>query len=494
MAHLDSFRTARWVRTANLVLQAVLFFTFFGGLNYVARNHAWRFDLTEHRRYSLSPETLSWVQHLKAPVELIATLPDDSENPLVRGLLGEYQHAAELNPNGRITIRYLDIDLQRGQAEKLGIAQPNAIMLRCEGRSRVLLIDELYQLNKSKERVGFQGEQVLTAAILDVSEPTPVKIYFLVGHGELRPDNTDPRIGLSSFRDQLLARNFRVDAIDLTIEGKVPDDASLVIAVAPHSAFSRAEQEQLRRFLMDRAGRLILFLEPGESTSALGLQELLFEDWSVIVDDDRVVDLGKENVDDDGDLLIHAYQPHPVMDSLTRDEKWLRFGLTRSLRPDKFHSGSTGLSTVTLAAVSKTAWGERNYRATTARYDKDYDIRAHSGLDLDERLGVIVASERVGTRGNLPISVRGGRLVVFGTGDLVANGRMAMAGNFDVVYNAVNWTTDRELQLNIPPRPIERFHLSLSSGQLVNLYYTLVFAVPGGAALLGLLVYWTRRK
>lgn len=494
MAHLDSFRTARWVRTANLVLQAVLFFTFFGGLNYLARNHAWRFDLTEHRRYSLSPETLSWVHALKAHIEIVATLPDDSENPLVRGLLGEYQHAAELNPSGRITLKYLDVDLQRGQAEKLGIEQPNAIVLLCQDRRRVLLVDELYQLNKNKERVSFQGEQVLTAAILDVSEPTPVKIYFLQGHGELRPDDTDAHRGLSIFRDQLRVRNFRVDAIDLNIERKIPDDASLVIAVAPRTTFSRFEQEQLRRFLTDRAGRLILFLAPGESTSALGLQELLFEDWSVIVDDDRVVDVGKENVDDDGDLLIHAYQPHPIMDSLAREDRWLRFGATRSLRPDTFHSSSAGLSTVTLAAVSKTAWGEKNYRAPTASYDEGIDIRARRGLDVDERLGVIVASERVGTRGNLPISVRGGRLVVFGTGDLVANGRIAMAGNLDVVYNAVNWTTDRELQLNIPPRPIERFHLSLSAGQLVNLYYTLVFAVPGGAALLGLLVYWTRRK
>ncbi len=46
MPPFDSFRAARWVRTLNLVLQAVLFLTLFAGLNYLARNHAWRFDLT----------------------------------------------------------------------------------------------------------------------------------------------------------------------------------------------------------------------------------------------------------------------------------------------------------------------------------------------------------------------------------------------------------------------------------------------------------------
>jgi hypothetical protein len=495
MANVDSFRTARWVRTFNLVLQAVLFFTFFAGLNYLAHNHAWRrFDLTELRRYSLSPETLSWVQHLPSPVEIIATLPNDAENPAVRGLLGEYQHAAESNPNGRIGLKYLDVDLQRNQAVNLGVEQPNAIVLLCQGRRHVLLVDELYQHNKTKERIAFLGEQVLTAAILDVSQPEPKKIYFLAGHGELRLNDPDERRGLSKLRDQLQVRNFTLDTIDLTIERKIPDDAALVVAVAPHKTYKPAEQELLRRYLSDNAGRFILFLEPGERASELGLQELLFEDWSVIVDDDRVLDTGQEFVADDGDLLIHAYQPHPITDSLLREDLWLRFGSTRSMRPDTFHSGSSGLNTVTIAAASQTAWGEKDYLKPTAKYDEGVDIRAKRGLDVDERLGVIVASERVGTRGNLPISVRGGKLVVFGTGDLVANGRYAIAGNLNVFLNAVNWTTDRDNQLKIPSRPIERYHLSLSAGELADLYYTLVFALPGGAALLGLLVYWTRRK
>ena len=54
MATYDSFRAARWIRFTNLILQAILFLSLFAGLNYIALNHAWRFDLTENRRYSLS--------------------------------------------------------------------------------------------------------------------------------------------------------------------------------------------------------------------------------------------------------------------------------------------------------------------------------------------------------------------------------------------------------------------------------------------------------
>ena len=104
MAAFESFRRARWVRTTNLVLQAVLFVTLFGGLNYLAGNHAWRFDLTRYRRYSLSPETLAYLKELRSPVRIIVTVAEDSASPEIRGLLREYAYATEGNPDGRISV------------------------------------------------------------------------------------------------------------------------------------------------------------------------------------------------------------------------------------------------------------------------------------------------------------------------------------------------------------------------------------------------------
>ncbi|MSU23816.1 MAG: ABC transporter [Opitutus sp.] len=492
MAHLDSFRTARWLRTFNLVLQAGLFLSLFLGLNYLARSHAWRFDLTQHRRYSLSPETLSWVKNLPQPVTIIATLSHNHENPELRGLLEEYKHATATRPAGKITVEYLDVYERRRRAEELHVEQPNTITLVCADRRRVVLVDELYRM-KQKQRDAFLGEQALTAALLDVADPNRKKIYFLVGHSELRPEDPEPQHGLSALRDQLRLRNFDVSSVDLTIERKIPADAALLISVAPQTSFSRAEQELLRQYLGANAGRLILLLAPGIGTSALGLQDLLLDDWGVIVDDDILYDTGKENTTDDGDLLIHAFhQQHPIMRSLFDTGAWLRFGATRSLRPDPTRSASNGLNTVALAAASPAARGDRDYRNRTG--PKADPIRPLPGLEGRDGLGVIVASEKVAVKDNLPFSVRGGRLVVFGTGDFVDNERLGSAGNFTVFLGAINWTVDRDAQLSIPPRQIERFRLSLSAGDLLNLRYALLLALPGASLLLGLLVYWTRRS
>jgi ABC-type uncharacterized transport system involved in gliding motility auxiliary subunit len=163
------------------------------------------------------------------------------------------------------------------------------------------------------------------------------------------------------------------------------------------------------------------------------------------------------------------------------------------VRPDPGRAAGNGLTTITLAATSTEAWGEVDFLHFPYTYTRDADIRPRPGMEPKDRLGVIVAAEKVAAREGLAFSVRGGRIVVFGTGDLITNKYIAVAGNQNIFLGAVNWTVDRDTQLNIPARPVERFQLSLSAGDLAKLRYALLFALPGAAALLGLIVYWTRR-
>lgn len=491
MALTDSFRAVRWLRTLNLVLQAVLVVTFFGGLNYVAKNHAWRFDLTQQRKFSLSPESLSYVKNLPRPVHVVLTLSNDEDNPEVKGLIDEYVYATEERTAGRITKEALDVYQNRRRSEELGVDQAGILVLLSGDKRRIVTIDELYTL-KDKKRDAFRGEQVLTSAILDVSMLKREKIYFITGHGELRVDNADAQIGLSALRDQLKVRNFDVEPLDFTAVRRIPPDASLLVIVAPQSAFSRQEQEMLRQYLGTNAGRLMLFLPPGRSTTSLGIDDLLL-DWGVLVHHDFIVD--PDNLTENFELLVRAFTAtHPITKSLVDSgSQPLRLSAARSVIPDPGRSLGAGLNVITLAATSTNAWGERGFRPNEPpRYDPGVDTRPIAGMEPPNRLGVIVASERLAVRDNLPFSVPGGKLVVFGTGDLVANGRLDNASLL-VALNAVNWAVDRDHQLAIPPRPIERFQLTLTATDFTRLRYALLLVLPGAALLLGLLVYWTRR-
>jgi hypothetical protein len=498
MPVLDSFRAARWTRTLNLVLQAVLFLTLFGGLNYLARNNASRFDLTSQRRYSLSAETRSYLQNLPRPIRIVVTLTEDSDNEEIaqvyrdmRGLLREYAYATESDDNRRITVDYLDVYQRRRDADQLGIEEANQIVLICGDNRRTVMLDEIYKLENGVKRVAFQGEQAITSAILDVSNPEKKKIYFLTGHGELSPEVVDPIRGLSALGDGLRQRNFEVSTVNLGSTRKVPSDASLLVAVAPQGEFQPLEQELLRQYLAANAGRLILLLAPGRPH---GLEELLL-DWGMVVDDDIIHDTGSEDMTEERELLLRSLTPHPVTQSLIDYSLQPRIGPARSVRPDPGRSTGNGLNVTTLAATSTTAWGEVSYRQrTTYEYNPGVDIRPIPGMEPRDRLGVVVASERVGARDNLPFTVRGGRLIVFGTGDLIANNRIAIVDNQNIFLGAVNWMVERDANFSMPARVIERFQLSLSASELTRLRYSLVLALPSVAALLGLIVYWTRRS
>jgi ABC-type uncharacterized transport system involved in gliding motility auxiliary subunit len=489
---VESFRVARWIRTLNLALQAVLFLTLVSGINYLARTHPWRFDLTRYRRFTLSAETLAYLRELPLPVHIVVTSTSQAEDdPEIKGLLGEYAYATEASPSARVTVEYIDLYEDRRKTEKYGVDKPGLILLMCGDKRSVLTPDLLYHY-ENKVKKEFIGEQAVTAAILDVSNPDRKKIYFLRGHGELQPDDVDPARGLSTVRDELIQRNYDVETLELAAERMIPPDAALLVSVAPQDPFTPFEQELLRQYLNAGAGRLVLFLAPQTRT---GLNDLLVDDWGVLVDDDLILDPASDSMTEEGDLIVRAFTPHPITQNLMDYKMVLTFGRTRSVRPLPGRPASAGLSVVTLAATSKSAWGEINSTQRGIQpFTPGIDIKGLPRIDPADRLGVAVASERVPVSGDLLFSVKSGKLVVIGTGDMISNARVSMTGNFQLFLGMINWTVGRDASLNVPARPIERFSLSLSAGDLARLRYTLMLALPGIAALLGMAVYWARRN
>lgn len=485
-----SFRSVRWTRTANFFLQAVLLLTLFASLNYIARHYAWRFDLTHNHRYSLSPETLSYLKNFQRPVSVVVTLTDDHENELiaqayrdVSALLREYVYATTGNERGGLSVEYLDVYQRKRDADALGIERANAVYVISGDNRREVTLDELYLVEDQKKKA-FLGEQALTAAILDVSQGEKKKIYFLEGHGEMALDDVTPDRGLSSLHEHLRLRNYSLEHLDLGRTRKVPEDAALIVIAGPQGRCSPAEEELLRQFLSARAGRVIALLAP---TYPHGLDNLLF-DWGILADDVLIYDNGSSGRNESGDLILTAAAgKHPVTQSLRSYKIPLRFGSSRSVRPDPGRTLDNNLVVTPLIQASATAWGERNYRSRERAVFTP-------GEDLAPTLSIATVSERVSTRGDLPFSVPGGRILVAGSADWVANANLGNIGNLSFLLSAVNWATDRDTQLNVPARPIQEYQFSLTQSQVRRLRQSLIFILPAVITLAGFIVYWTRRR
>jgi ABC-type uncharacterized transport system involved in gliding motility auxiliary subunit len=237
---------------------------------------------------------------------------------------------------------------------------------------------------------------------------------------------------------------------------------------------------------------MMLFIPPAlpvnEQQEATGLESLLY-DWGVLADDVVVYDTDAASISDTNDLILNAFDAkHPITQQFISNQIKVRFGVSRSVRVNPMRSNDESLTVTRLIGTnSEHAWGERSYRLSF-HYDP--------GIDMPPKaLGFAVASERVTAKDkNLQYSVQAGRLVTFSCADFISNNRLGNEGNLTLVLSSINWLVGRDAQLNVAARPIEKFQLTLNQQELLRLRYSLLFGLPGAAALLGLIVYWTRRR
>lgn len=490
----DSFQANRRLRTINLVLQAILFLTLFAGVNFLALRYSWRFDLTRNRFFSLSAETRSYLEQLAEPVHIVVAFdpqPDNDEDAQARrdvsSLVREYTHALGRDGRPVVSSEELDVFQQTRRAASLGITGQNVVVFVCGERRRYVSRGDLYVIENG-EKKAFIGERAFTAAILDVTAATKQKLYFLTGHGEMEPGSVAAESGLSQLRDELRARNFDLDLLDLAKTRLIPDDAALLLAVGPRTPYLPEEQDKLREFLANKSGRLLLALPPGNNPNR-GLDQLL-QDWGIRGEDVLLIEPSEQDRSEGGDIIFRRFATHPITKIFVDNQITIMSGWCRVVRPEPNRPQDPTLKITSLVGATPAAWGERTFHhgETSATYDAGIDLK---GTTNAPSLPVAVVSERV-TAANLPFSVRGGRLIAFGMADLFANNRLD-GGNLVLVRNAINWATERDTQLNIPPRPIAKFQLTLSQTELGKLRLGLLLIVPGIVALIGLFVYWTRR-
>ena len=489
-SRFNEFRFARRFRTANRLVQILLSLSLIFALNFISANYFKRIDLTKSGAYTLAPESKAYIRQLKEPVEIIVTIPKETdENALeiirddLNKLLREYEFAGMRGGKAFISVEFVDIYRQRKRAQELAtnynLTKENAIIIASGDKVREISQIGLYEYDDGKSR-GFRGEQIFTSAILDVSTKKAEKIYFLVGHGEMRLDDVDPLRGLSQLESFLRERNFELATLDLAIDAGVPEDASLLVVPSPQASLRPEEVEKLRRYMSDRNGRMITMIDPGRRH---GMDELFF-DWGVLTEDTAVEDNGTDSNAQGGDLIIRRFAEHPITQLLIEYQITALFGKPRSVRTDPLSFNDSRLQVHQLIGTSEQSWAERDYRTQIPPvFDAKRDQPGPVSI-------ATVSSRSSGTE--LGITIPGGRMVVFGNSDFIANNRLRAFGNHTLFINSVNWSLDRTSLLNIPTRKLESYQIVMSESDLQRML--IYFAgIPSITAVLGLLVFLIRR-
>jgi ABC-type uncharacterized transport system involved in gliding motility auxiliary subunit len=85
------------------------------------------------------------------------------------------------------------------------------------------------------------------------------------------------------------------------------------------------------------------------------------------------------------------------------------------------------------------------------------------------------------------------RLVVIGTSRFVDNSSLG-GGNLDFFMNSVNWLLQREQLMAVSPKVPDEFRLDMSPSQQHAVYMLVIGGLPLLVAILGSVVWLSRRK
>jgi ABC-type uncharacterized transport system involved in gliding motility auxiliary subunit len=495
-------RRRQMVKTGTLGAAVLLLTALLLIVNYFGFKYYKRFDWTRTHLYSLSPKTRSILAHLHQDVNAVVFLsPQDELYSPLKETLARY---AAVSP--RVHVREIDPEKRPIEAQKL-IDQYNVkndgLVLDSGKNRRVLDKAELadfdfsgVQFGQKAQMTGFKGEQVITSALLQLSEGRKPKALFTTGHGESSLDDPGPR-GLAGAQEALARDDFEVSEWASLGKPAVPPGTDVVVIAGPKGSFVQPELDALTAYLKGD-GRLLVLLDPVMGRAAGGLVPTGLEAWlagyGVKVDNDIVVDpgnplpfFGPETI------FVNKYGDHPITRPLSRDKLPSLLSLVRSLGK----GNAPGYTVTPLLETTPGGWGETDlgHLEKVAKDPTDIQGPVTVAVAVNQGAPEPPADPDAPPPPPKPASTKGPRLVVVGDSDFAGNQLLqANFGNSVLLSNSMNWLVDRQQLLSIPPKKTEQVHLSLTQSEIRTVYLLSLFVLPGLGVVLGALVYVKRRR
>ncbi len=487
----DDFKITTRIRKINLWIQILLGATLYLGLNFLAARHYMRIDVSANHKNSLSPESVAYIKNLKMPIDIyvvVSTRNFANENTAVvkelDSFLRQYEYES-LSPN-RIRVHKVNSNLENLKAEALtkrfGAGIENSVIVAGKTRFKVVPISDFYSADGEASKA-FNGESLMTSALLNASEERQPKLYFLRGHGEADYKNTNPIYGISEFARALETRNYKLADLSLADGSPFPTDADMVVIAAPKTNLLPVEIEALRKYLLKDNGRVVVFLGMGD---LCGLSDIFYE-WGILADDMQILDTNGDFESSEGDLIARTFpqNSHPVVKLLLSSDMPVQFGSVRPVRGDMGAFADDSLKISPLILSSPSSWAEKSYtRGGAQKFDESTDLAGPIPLAM-------IASRTGGKEHGL--NIPGGKLAVFGDENFVANKWFGRLGNSILALNTINWMFEEGKMLNIAPRQMKVYSLTLSHNDLIGLcvrFLALPFAILG----LGVVVSIIRRN
>ncbi|HVD00191.1 MAG TPA: GldG family protein [Candidatus Dormibacteraeota bacterium] len=425
-------------------------------VNVLAARSSQSLDLTRYQINTLAPESVDVAHRLTSEADI--TLWDnssDSSYQTVDTLLARYQAAS-----ARIKLTVIDPNNDPATARSQGVTALDTVVIRYQGKSQIL-------------GAGSQGESDITAALLKLeSVRTPV-VCWAGGDGEADLTNTDPLLGYSEASNQILKDNFTIQNLLLSQAATIPTSCDLVAIVRPTAVLPDATVKVLTSYLAG-GGRLLIALDPWQDTKVIASYNSVLAAFGLAFDGGLVVP----------DAADHANNEPTAVAVVDYGSSPIATGLNNRV---SFFPETTAINSTSNAAVTTTAVAQTNSSSFLITTPRQPPFTQQTG-DKAGPFTIMETGEMAGT------GTRKSRVVAVGTGAFAENEALLAQGeNVQLLTGSLDYLTDQEQLISIPPKPSTAKTLSLTQEQQnLNLWLTLLL-MPLLVALGGIAVWWRRR-
>ena len=392
-----------------------------------------------------------------------------------RSRLQEFEYQSN-----QVDVEYIDADRRPVQAKEYEIQSYGTVVVEYMGR---------------RERVTSDAEQDLTNALIKVLNPQEKRVYFLAGHGEKDPNDSNERTGYSAISDGLKRDNYQFDKLVLAQTNMVPENATVIVIAGPTTDLLDTEVELLRGYLA-KQGKLLVMLDPPDLKQPRPFPRLtgLLKEWGVNVTDSIVVDFsGLTNVA----TVPVAAPPYPNHVITDRFNLITMFPMARAVTAAE--GAPSERTAQPLVQTTPRAWAEANL-ASLENPDALKPETDKGDITGPVQLAVAVATPPAKTE-TPPAETKDGqeqrspetRVAVFGDSDFVANAYLGIEGNGDLFMNTVNWLAQQESLIAIRPKEAADRRLTMTANHVTGMFWLSVVLIPAAVLGAGIFTWWRRR-
>ena len=439
---------------ASAIAKTAIVLLVIGLINWVGISLDRRWDFTENKAYTLSEQSQTIVASLEQPLEVL--IFDRNNNSELEQLLQNYRRYSN-----NFQFRFINPEQEIGLAQQLGVQSLGEIYLSYGEKQQRLEVGNI----AAGETI---TETKLTNAIERIKRDRAINVYFLQGHGEASLDLVEG--GLAQAIDNLEARGYTIQELNLASTGEIPDDANLIIIAGATRKLLLAEVSTIQQYLK-AGGSLLLLLTPNID---IGITPIL-QNWGIELDNRLIVDgSGAGSVMGFGPAvaIVNNYGEHPITASFRNG-----ISLFPETRPLKVIEKSE-VSTVAIARTDDRTWAESDLQ--------EEQITFNVNRDLSGPLNVAIASERQQPNPS--------RLVAFGSTTFVTNGWFEQQLNGDLLLNSISWLVGEDKDtLLIRPKEAANRRINLSSLQAGIISWLALRIMPFSALVAGVYLWWKRR-